>query len=644
MALRNHLTLRSSLKSCVSTGARAVFQPGNGRVFAFPRRPITRAILAWLVVIGVQGAAAAQDQPVTKTWAMAEFGEPLYGEGIDHWPYANPDAPKGGRIVLGTYGTFDTLNTVIMKGEFPGSIGLASDSLMVGSTDEIMAAYGLIAESAEYPADKSWVIFNLRPEARFSDGVPITAEDFKFAFDTYKEHGRPLIRSFIADIESCEVLSEHRVKYVMKTRGSMKPLMIAAGFSPMARHFWKIHDVTQSTLDPPPASGAYAIASVDPGRSITYRRVPDYWGADLPVNRGLNNFDEIRYEYYRDATVQFEAFKAGDIDFRTEGSAKRWATEYDFPAVADGRVVVRTLPLRSPRGLGGYFMNLQRPPFQDRRVRQAINELYDFEAIQRTLLYGHYSRTKSYFPNSDYGASGPPTAEEIAILKPFRDRLRPEVLTEAFEPPVTDGSGRIRDNLRRALALFREAGWTLQDGKLADGNGRQMRFEILTASPETERTTLPFIQNLRRAGIDASLRIMDVAQWRTRIENQDFDIYTARNNFFPPPGTELRIYFGSEVDGDPGTGNHIGYSDRVADALIDRIIAARDLATLKATTRALDRVVLWNFNVVPQFHPDEIWFAYWDKFGYPERTPTYGTGFPATWWIEPERAGRLAGQ
>ena len=395
---------------------------------------MTRRLSAWrhllaaaalAVATGTAGSLsrAADDQPATKSWAIAEFGEPLYDETMTHWPFANPDAPKGGEIAISLFGSFDSFNFIIVKGEKPyDPISLMSDSLMAVtgnmSSDEILSAYGLIAESAEIPEDKSWIVFNIRPEARFADGVPISAHDFKFAFDSYQEYGRPLIKAYYRDIESVEVLSERRVRFNVSTRHSMKPLMRAAGISPLARHFWAERDITKTTLDPPVASGAYQITDVDPGRSITFTRVKDYWGADLPVNRGLYNFDEIRYEYFRDQTARFEAFKAGDIDIRMESSVKRWVTGYDIEAVHDGKVVRLELPNRNPRGMGALFFNHRREAFSDIRVREAVNLLYDFEALQRTLLYGRYTRVSSYFPNSDYGASGPPTAEEIAVRIP----------------------------------------------------------------------------------------------------------------------------------------------------------------------------------------------------------------------------------
>ncbi len=605
-------------------------------------RGIKGVALGLLLAAALLQPAFAQEQKIIKSWAMSEFGEPLYKDGLEHWPYVNPDAPKGGKIVLGAFGTFDTLNPIILKGEFPSSIGHTFDSLMVASSDELLSAYGLIAESVEYPEDVSWAIFNIRPEARFNDGMPITAHDFKYSFEMVREHGRPFLKSFRADIVSAEVLSEQRIKYSFKTRDSMKPLMIAAGFSPLAKHYWKDRDISKTTLEPPVSSGAYRIKTLSPGRSITYERIDDYWAADLPVSRGLYNFDEIRYDYYRDETVEFEAFKAGEIDFRGENSAKRWTTGYDIDPVKKGDMVTRVVPDENPRGIGAFFFNLRQPQFHDKRVREAITFLYDFEAIQRTLLYGHYKRIRSYFPNSDYGASGPPTSQELTILEPFMENIPQEVMSKAFEPPVTDGSGRNRQNRHQALRLFKAAGWEVKAGKLINvESGKQLTLEIMTAAPETERLSAPFIQSMKRAGIDASIRVVDVPQWRNRIEAKDFDIYAARNNFFPPPGSELYSYFGSESADDPGGGNRMGYKSDVADALIEQIISAKDLETLKATTRALDRVMLWNFNLVPLYYSDESWIAYWNRFGRPDRKPRYSVGFPDSWWLDAELAAGL---
>ena len=586
--------------------------------------------------------AASAEDGITKTWAIAEFGEPLYGEDMEHWPYANPDAPKGGKITLGAFGSFDTLNPYILKGEFPGSIGLIYDSLMEGSGDELVSHYGLIAESVEYPDDKSWAIFNIRPEARFHDGVPITAADFKFTFDTIREHGRPFLKSFYDDVESAEVLSDHRIKFTFRTRNSMKPLTIVASTAPQPRHYWESRDISKTTLEPPLGSGPYRMKSLEAGRNIVYERVEDYWAADLPINRGRHNFDEIRYDYYRDATVQFEAFKAGKIDYRGEGDVKRWFTGYDIPQVDNGQILKVEKPNNNPRGIGAFFINNRREKFKDQRVREAILHLYDFEAIQRTLLFGQYQRIKSYFPNSDFGVSGPPTPEEIAILEPFRDQLPPEVLSETWEPPKSDGSGRNRKNLRQALALFKEAGWELRDKKLVNAEtGEQFQLQIITASPPTLRMAEPFVQSMQRAGIDASIRLVDPSQWRVIGDDFDFDLSTGRLNFFPPPGTELRSYFGSPAADVRGSANSMGIKNPVADALIEQIITAEDLDTLKATTRALDRVLLWNHYLVPVYYPDKTWFAHWDKFGMPEKSARYSGGFSTTWWYDEERAARL---
>lgn len=594
------------------------------------------------LLLGSGPAVAAGEQHITRAWAIAEFGEPLYAEGIEHWPYANPDAPKGGTIVQGAFGSFDSLNVYVLRGTWASGIGLIYDSLMTGSGDELATMYGLIAESVEYPEDKSWIVFNLRPEARFHDGTPITAHDFEFTFEVIREHGRPFLQSFYEEVDQVEVLSDHRLKFTFTTRDSMKPLIKIAGLSPEPRHYWAERDISRTFLEPQLSSGPYRIAELDPGRSITYERVEDYWAAELPVNRGLNNFDRIRYDYYRDMEVMFEAFKAGEIDFRAENSARRWATGYDIEQVRNDRIVTETIPDENPQGIQAFFFNLRRDTFSDIRVREALGQLFDFEAIQRTVLYGQYTRVNSYFPNSDFGVDGgPPTEAELAILEPYRDQLPEEVFTQAFEPPRTDGSGNIREQLREALRLLREAGWQLQDGRLVK-NGRRMNIEFLTVSADSERIIAPFIQNLRRVGIEASIRLVDSAQYERRIDERDFDIITVRLNFFPPPGPELRSYYGSAAADVEGSANMAGIKHPVVDALIEQVIAAEDLDTLKATNRALDRVLLWQHYVIPQFYNDAFRIAYWNRFDRPGTLPRYGTGFPTTWWLDAEKDSRLS--
>ena len=631
--MRWHLALES-----VYSRARSCAHEGETHLFPAKLAPAVFAVI--LTVFGLQGLSgstpAAAQEGITKTWAMAEFGKPLYKDGFEHWPYANPNAPKGGKIVLGAFGSFDSLNALILKGEWPRSIGLIRDSLMVNSADELASAYGLIAETVEFPADKSWIIFNLRPEARYHDGVPIVAEDFKAQFEAMMEHGRPFLKSFFREVEGVEVLSDHRLKFTFSSRNSMKPLMqVATSVPPLPRHYWATRDITRTYLEPPLGSGAYRIKTLEAGRTITYERVEDYWAADLNIMRGLNNFDEIRFDYFREGEVMFEAFKAGALDFRAENSSKRWATGYKVPQVERGEIVKRLVPDHTPSGIQAFFFNLRRDKFKDVRVREGIAALYDFESVRRSLLFNQYTRIKSYFPNSDFGVSGPPTPEEIAILKPFADRLPPEVMTKAFEPPKTDGTGNIRTSLRKAVRLFKQAGWELKSGKLIDpSSGEQMKIEFLVAQADAVRLTAPFINNLKRAGIDANVRIVDTSQYQVRIDDFDFDIISVRLNFFPPPGPELRSYYGSAAAVERGSANMAGIENPVADELIERIIAAKDLETLKATSRALDRVLLWQHYVVPQFYNKEFRLAYWNKFGYPEVSARYSHGFPTSWWLD----------
>lgn len=582
-------------------------------------------------------ATAAQDsadQSVITTWSMAEFGEPLYDENMTHWPYVNPDAPVGGSIVLGAYGSFDSLNTYILKGEFPRSLGLVGDSLMIGSGDELASAYGLLAESAEIPEDKSWIIFNLRPEAAFSNGSPITAADIEFSFKTIREHGRPFLKSFYEGVVDAEVISDHKIKFTFTTTHNMKPLMKVAGLSPLSVEYWKDKDISKTYLTPQPSSSAYYISKVDPGRSITYQRVENYWGKDLVVNKGLNTFDTIRYDYYRDLEVMVEAFKAGDIDFRAENSSKRWATAYEIDEVENGEILLTTPKDNSPQAIQAFFFNTRRAPFDDRNVRKAINLLYDFETLKRTNLYNQYDRINSYFPNSEYGASGKPTDEERAVLLPYQDQLATEVLNEAFAAAETDGSGRIRKQLREALSLFNIAGWQLENGKLVK-DGQQMELELLLVLAGSQRNSAPFLQNLEKAGIKTNMRLVDTAQYQVRVDDFDFDLISARLAFYPPPGAELRSYYGSAAADERGTGNYAGIKNPVVDQLIESVISAESLEKLQVANRALDRVLLWNHYVIPQFYSGTYRFAHWNRFGKPAVQPKYiGSGFPGGWWLD----------
>ena len=596
------------------------------------KRLIHSVLVGSLFVLTANHQSGSAEE-ITKSWAMAEFGEPLYEDGFDHWPYVNPDAPKGGSVVLSAFGSFDSLNSYILKGEWPRSIGLIGDSLMVGSADELSSVYGLIAETVEYPSDKSWIVFNLRPEAKFSDGTPITDSDFEFSFNTIRTHGRPFLKSFYEEVESVEVLSDHQLKFTFNTKDNMKPLVKVAGISPLSVEYWSDKDISKTYLTPAPSSGPYKISKLEAGRSITYERVKDYWGKDLDVSKGTSNYDTIRYDYYRDIEVMVEAFKAGDVDYRSENSSKRWATAYKIDQVDEGKIVLDTPADNQPRGIQAFIPNSRRAPFDDQRVRKALNLLYDFETTRRTILYNQYERINSFFPNSDFGANGSPTDEEIAVLEPYREKLPAELFTEAYISPVTDGSGRNRKELRQAIALFKEAGWNLSQGKLMKG-GEQMKIEILLVSPDMQRVNAIFVQNMKKAGIDATFRLVDSAQYQVRVDDFDFDIISVSLNFFPPPGPELRSYYGSAAADERGSANMGGIKNAVVDELIEKVINASSLEELKVTTRAMDRVLLWNDYVIPQFYNSIYRLAYWNRFGQPQTKPKYGTGFLNTWWID----------
>ncbi|HYG91889.1 MAG TPA: extracellular solute-binding protein [Azospirillum sp.] len=586
---------------------------------------------------------------VTRTHALRQFGEPMFGPDFAHFPHVNPDAPKGGQITLAAQGTFDSLNGLILRGVQPRTLGLISDTLMTGSGWELDAAYGLLAESVEVPDDRSWAVFHLRAGARWHDGRPVAAEDVVFAWDSIQAHGAPFLKSFLDRVARVEALDGRRVRIALKTTGEIKPIIdFGTAIAPQPRHWWTANgrDISKTTLEPPLGSGPYRIKTVDPGRSITYERVADYWGKDLAVNRGSHNFDLVKVDFYRDDDVMFEAFKAGAYDFRPENRAQRWTTGYDFPAAQDGRVERRAIRSELPLGAQGYRFNIRRAKFADPRVREAFGYLFDFEWIRKNILYGQYSRTASNFPNSDYGAKGLPTPGELKLLEPHRAKLPERLFTQPFELPTTDGSGNNRANVRKAYELFRQAGWETRDGKLVNVmTGEPMAIEFLDGTGSLTRVNQPYVETLRRAGIDAQIRIVDTAQYQARTDDFDFDVVVANFNFFSPPGTELRNYFGSAAADLKGSANYAGIKNPVADTLTEAVIGAKDLEALQSATRALDRVLLWDFTMVPHWYNPDSWVAYWTKFGWPETPPKYdmafrNTGYPATWWVDPAKAAK----
>ena len=566
--------------------------------------------------------------------AVALHGQPKYSPGFKHLDYVAPDAPKGGEVRLAQIGTFDSLNPFILKGVAAAGIGGIFDTLTYNSDDEAFSEYGLIAETIEIPWDSSWVAFTLRPEARFHDGSPVTVEDVIFSFEILQSKGHPFYRSYYANVVSAEKVAERKVKFSFGA-GENRELPLIVGQMPvLSKAYWSAREFEKTTLEPPLGSGPYRIIAVDPGRSITYQRVPDYWGARLPVNAGRNNFDTLRHDYYRDATVALEAFKAGEYDFRAENVAKQWATGYDSPALAQGRIKKEEIAHEQPQGMQGFVFNTRRPFFKDPRVRQALGLAFDFEWTNKNLFFGAYTRTESYFSNSELASRGLPGAEELKILEPFRGRIPEEVFTTAYQPPSTDGTGGIRNNLRQALRLLKEAGWEVRAQKLVNrATGTAMEFELLLISPAFERVALPFKRNLARLGIDMTVRTVDTAQYEKRLEDFDFDMVVARRGQSLSPGNEQRDFWTSEKAGVAGSRNLAGVKDPVVDKLVDLLIRAPDRQSLIHRTRALDRVLLWGHYVIPHWHITKFRVAYWDKFGRPRVTPKYALGFD-TWWIK----------
>ena len=589
------------------------------------------------IVVAILTPAAAQEPKVTVSHGLT-LGDTLkYPKDFKHFAYANPDAPKGGTVRMYSIGGFDSFNPYIIKGEPADGIGLAFESLMTSSEDDIMAEYGLIASSVEVPEDLSFVTYNLRPEARFHDGTPITADDVIFSLNVLKEKGAPIYRFYYANIVRAEKLGPHRVKFVFSGPRNRELPQITGQLPVLPKAYWEKREFDQSTLEPPLGSGPYRIKQFEANRYVVYERVPDYWGKDLAANRGMNNFDAVRYDFYRDQTVALEAFKAGLYDFRNENSSRIWATGYDFPAVASGQVVKQEVPHKRPAGMQAFAMNTRRDKFQDQRVRWALAHAFDFEWSNKNLFYGQYARTESFFANSELAAREPPSQAELKLLEPWRGKVPDEVFTRVYRAPKTDGSGAPREILRKAAALLREAGWQVQGGQLVDPKTkRPFEIEFLLVSPEFERVVAPFIQNLRRLGIAGRIRTVDPAQYQNRVREFDFDMVVATFPQSLSPGNEQRDFWSSAAAARPGSRNLVGIKNEAVDALVEKIVEAHDRAELVAASRALDRVLSWNHYVIPQWHINSFRLAYWNRFGIPPQRPDYGVGFFA-WWIDPAK-------
>jgi microcin C transport system substrate-binding protein len=580
-----------------------------------------------LCSIAILGPLAAQEAAETiVSHGLSSFGELKYPAEFEHFDYVDPDAPKGGVLSHTGYGaseTFDTFNAFIIKGTPPEGLVLTSadgggsvifDQLMVASADEPSSVYGLVAYEVEYPRDRSWIIFRMRPEARFHDGTPLTAEDVKFTLDLLKEEGDPRMIVPLLDVEQVEVLGAHEVKVTFKegvpTRDA--PMNIAQ-FPILSKAYYSEHDFTVSSLAKPLSSGPYRIGNHRSGTWIEYERVDDYWARDLPVNRGRWNFDVIRYEFYRDSLVQLEAFKTRAFLLNVEMSAKSWALDYDFPAIRDGRVLKRELPDESPVTAQGFYINTRRPQFADARVRRALDLAFDFEWAKENIFYGQYERTTSFFMGTEMEAKGTPSAEELELLEPFRDQLPEGVFGEPYRPPVTDGSGNIRNSLREAMVLLQEAGWRVVNGRLVNADGQPFTLEFIDFSDSFFRITGPYFQNLQVLGIQASNRLVDPSQYERRTQEFDFDIVSVNLPNSPTPGVELRDRFGSRYADSVAGWNFAGIRDPVVDALVEAVIAADNREEMATAGRALDRVLRAGHYWVPHWHNDSHRTAYWDE-------------------------------
>ncbi|HTS90878.1 MAG TPA: extracellular solute-binding protein [Stellaceae bacterium] len=593
------------------------------------------AALAPLAPAHAQGDTTIAD-------GISLYGDLKYRENFTHFDYVNPDAPKGGTIRQYTVGTsFDGFNPFILQGVAASGSGFLFDTLTVRSEDEPESAYGLVAESIELPKDRSWVIYHLRKEARFNDGTPITADDVIWTFDTLKEKGHPRFRLYYADVLKAEKLDDYTVKFVFRSNENRELASIVGEMPVLSKAYFATHQFDRASLEAPLGSGPYKVESYEPGRSVTYRRVPTYWGANLAVNKGRNNFDVVRIIYYRDRSASLEGFKAGDYDLRLEYTARDWMEGYDSPALRAGLIKKEVLTRTGVRPLQAYAFNTRRAIFKDRRVREALGYALDFEWTNKTYFYGLYDRSTSYFGSSEFAATGLPEGEELKILEKYRGGIPDEVFTKVYEPPKTDGSGNNRENLKKALELLQQAGWSVKDGKLVDAKGQPFVFEILLQKDSAfERITLPFIRNLERLGITASIRGVDDAQYVKRVETFDFDMTTVVLAQSTSPGNEQREFWTSEAADTPQSENYMGIRDPVIDELVDRIIAAPDRASLVPLVRALDRILSWGYYVIPEWYDGHYRLAYWDKFGKPATLPKYGLGLD-TWWLDPARAETL---
>jgi len=579
--------------------------------------------------------------------AIAMHGKPKFGPDFTHFDYVNPDAPKGGSQVTDARGTFDSLNPFILPGT-PAGVGRIYETLMVNSVDEAFTLYCLLCETVETPDDRSWVEFTLREDVRWHDGEPISVDDVIFSFNALRDKGRPFYRFYYGSVADVAQTGPRKVRFTFG--GDLNPELplIIGQLTILPKHYWDTRDFGKTTLEPPLGSGAYRVSDVKPGRSLTFERVPDYWGKDHPTQVGSNNFDKIRVDYFRDRTIAREAFKGDNTDLWVENSAKEWATAFDVPAVRDGRIIKEDFPHDRTAGMQGFVFNTRKPMFENRLVRKALTLAWDFEWYNKNLAYDAYVRTNSYFDNSELGSRGLLNAagtEEREILERFRGQLPDEIYTQIYTTPKTDGSGArgIRNNLREARKLLEDAGWVIRDGILVNAQtGSPFNFEILLVQPTFERMALPFARNLERLGIIANVRLVDPAQYQNRTDSRDFDMIIGSWGQSQSPGNEQREFWSTRAATAAGSRNLVGIEDPVIDELIELVISAPSRESLVQRTRALDRALLWGHYVIPQFHLPVDRIAFWDKFGRPEKIPLLGEATNlSAWWVDPAKEAAL---
>jgi microcin C transport system substrate-binding protein len=602
------------------------------------------------------GTAVAEEQIAKPEWrhGVSLFGDLKYPPGFKQFEYVNAKAPKGGVVRQIAIGTFDNFNSVVagVKGAIAGSVALIHDTLMTPAADEVSTEYALIAEAVSYPEDFSFATYRLRAEARWHDGKPITPEDVIFSFAAFKEHS-PQFSAYYRHVAKVEKTADREITFTFDAPGNRELPQIVGQLTVLPEHWWKgtdangnKRDIGATTLEPPLGSGAYRLKDFTPGRSIVYERVKDYWGANLNVNVGRENFDELRYEYFRDTIVALEGFKGDAVDWRTENSAKFWATAYDFPAVKDGRVVVEEFPIRSLGAMQAFVFNTRRAKFQDPRVRRAFNQAFDFEEMNKQIFFGQYTRIASYFEGTELAARGLPQGRELELLQKVRDKVPAEVFTTPYTNPVAGNPEAVRQNLRQAVRFLKEAGYEVRNDQLVNGKtGEPYTVEFLTEDPNFERVFLFYKPSLDRLGIGVTVRTVDEAQYQNRLRSWDFDIITNTWQESLSPGNEQRSYWGSQAADQSGSANLIGIKNPAVDAMIDEVIFAKSRADLVAATKALDRVLLWNHYVVPQWTYGKQRTARWDRFGHPDPLPQYGnSGFPSIWWWDAQKAAKTGGR